>query len=381
MNTETFIKQTMACDSLEATHTVQALWSGYGEIVRYSISEDNCPNSIIVKHILPPTEILDASHPRGWSTKTSHVRKLISYQVEANWYQYWSSLCEVSCAVPTCFGILANDIPQFIQVQNTDKIDVLAGQPEIAPDIKVLNFKTASVHGSAFDANKSNTILLSDLDLHGFPIRHQALTLAQAKVCIKWLANFHGKFMQDSPSADWPQGLWDKGCYWHLETRQDEYKAMPSSEIKRLAPLLDKSLNSTRFKTLIHGDAKVANFCFNTDSTQVAAVDFQYVGGGCGMRDLVYFIGSCLTDKECEASHKALCSYYFSALHTALQRHKNNIDASEVENEWSRLFSIAWADFHRFILGWSPDHKKNNEFSRSMAVQVIASLKSSPNIY
>ena len=49
---------------------------------------------------------------------------------------------------------------------------------------------------------------------------------------------------------------------------------------------------------LAHGDAKVANFCFTNDQHAVAAVDFQYVGGGIGTQDVIYFLGSFCSEAE-----------------------------------------------------------------------------------
>ena len=50
----------------------------------------------------------------------------------------------------------------------------------------------------------------------------------------------------------------------------------------------------------VHGDAKVDNFCVGTGA--VAAVDFQYVGGGVGVQDVVYLLASCL-DAEARRHH------------------------------------------------------------------------------
>ena len=57
---------------------------------------------------------------------------------------------------------------------------------------------------------------------------------------------------------------------------------------------------------------------------QVAAVDFQYVGGGCGIKDVAYFIGSCLYEEDCERYEEGLLDWYFSQLKEALDKHKSH---------------------------------------------------------
>ena len=43
--------------------------------------------------------------------------------------------------------------------------------------------------------------------------------------------------------------------------------------------------------------------------------------------------------------------------------------------EWYCLFPVAWADFHRFILGWSPTHHKNTHFSERLAQKGVDYLR------
>ena len=66
---------------------IQSLWSGYGAILRVTMSPAAIVPSAIVKHVRPKSA---AHHPRGWSGRTSHERKLRSYEVEQAFYSEWS---------------------------------------------------------------------------------------------------------------------------------------------------------------------------------------------------------------------------------------------------------------------------------------------------
>ena len=297
------IKNLFNCKNVIEQETIQELWSGYGKIRRFKLV-GSVQTSVIVKNIKLKST---TSHPRGWNTDISHQRKLKSYQVETEWYQNWSS--KVHARIPKCYGV--------------EKI------------------------------GEEYFIFLEDLDAVGYSIRKSALTLDELKPCIKWLAQFHSQFMNTNP-----RNLWQKGTYWHLETRSDEFNRMQEGFLKENASRIDSILNNCRFKTILHGDAKVANFCFNKNG-KVAAVDFQYVGGGCGMKDLTYLIGSAMSSDECFNNEESILEYYFNFL--------NN---NEAESEWSRMYSLAWADFNRFLLGWSPGHPKIDRYSNKIVENI-----------
>lgn len=183
----------------------------------------------------------------------------------------------------------------------------------------------------------------------------------------------------------WPQGLWPIGCYWHLATREQEFNRMQDGSLKQAAHRLNAKLNHCRYTTLVHGDAKLANFCFNHQTTQVAGVDFQYIGAGSGIRDLAYFLGSAFSTEQLNAHYYTLVDYYFDQLNLALQqRYAQDINFQQifsqaqctaVETEWRALLATAWADFQRFLLGWAPEHWKNNEFAQAMTEKALNELK------
>ncbi|RMF02536.1 MAG: DUF1679 domain-containing protein, partial [Bacteroidetes bacterium] len=165
-----------------------------------------------------------------------------------------------------------------------------------------------------------------------------------------------------------PEGLWEIGTYWHLATRPDELQALTDHALREAAPLINQKLNTCSYQTFVHGDAKLANFCF-AETGQVAGVDFQYVGGGCGMKDIAYFVGSCLDERDCERFEDRILDTYFQHLQAALP-HPN----AALEVEWRGLYRVAWADFHRFLKGWSPGHWKLNSYSERVTAAVIKNL-------
>ena len=299
---------------------IQSLWNDYGKISRFQLDNSSIP-TVVVKCI----SLNQANnHPRGWNTNNSHSRKVKSYQVETYWYENWNQLCSDSCRVPKFIG--------------------------------------------SFFQEKNQWIVLEDLDVH-YPLRKQQLTLPEIKVCLKWLANFHATFLSKKPT-----GLWGVGTYWHLKTRPDELEKMENSELKSKAHVIDEILNQSKYQTIVHGDAKVANFCFSENGEEVATVDFQYVGGGCGMKDVAYFLGSCLSGSECEIHEEELLNFYFSELQIRFEFTNHNFSFEELKQEWRKLYPIACTDFTRFLLGWMPSHQKINTYNLNLMNFVLAGL-------
>lgn len=321
------IVQAMQADKIDSVEVIQSLWSGYGELLRIALS--GCAySSIIVKHIqLPSLDIAQSKqHPKGWNSLISHQRKLKSYQVEQHWYQHYSNQCGMHNPVAKCLHVEVKD----------------------------------------------NEILLiiEDLASCGFP---RVITHAQPKsiiACLQWLGAFHAQHMGVEPID-----LWEKGTYWHLQTRPDEFNALQDKRLKSSANSIDKLLSCNPFQTLVHGDAKLANFCFSADLDSVAAVDFQYVGKGCGMKDVILLLSSVFKFTEPQQQVSAYLDVYFLALKQGINRHHSGVDADQVEEVWRPLYCVAWADFQRFVKGWSPEHWKINPYTESLTEQALAKIE------
>jgi hypothetical protein len=293
------------------------LWDGYGEIRRVALEgvvrDQGVFESAIVKHVEPRS--LGAASP---ATQRSHRRKLRSYDVEKQFYARYASRCSAECRVAQ---------PLHVERTASDWLFVL-----------------------------------EDLDAAGFARRAVA---RQLESCLLWLAAFHATFLGVAPAS-----LWSVGTYWHLATRPDELEALDIPSLREHAARFDERLSSARFQTLVHGDAKLDNFQVNAAGA-AAAVDFQYVGGGAGIKDVAYLL-SCLSPSECERSAAGHLDTYFGALHDALVASRPDVDAGALEREWRALYPVAWADFSRFLHGWAKGAYTFDAYSRKLTALAVA---------
>lgn len=308
----------------EIEEVLQELWSGYGQILRIKLT--GSPYQTVVAKFINLSE--SGNHPRGWNTNISHERKVKSYEIEKYWYEHYNDQCD-HCRTPRLL---------------------------------------ASMHRGG-----QILILLEDLDSSGYPLRLTSISIEEARLCLQWLAEFHACFLHEGDIGESKlTGLWEIGSYWHLNTRLDELTALKDESLKEVAPSIDRALSNARFQTIVHGDAKLANFCFSEDVSQVAAVDFQYVGGGCGMKDVAYFLGSCFDEATLNANDEGLLDTYFYFLNQSLHSRQSTINSTELISEWRDLYPVACTDFYRFLKGWSPTHWKINHYNELIAQEVIA---------
>ena len=283
-----WIANALGARSARRVERIQSLWSGYGELFRVELAGASA-RSAVVKWARPPKTDGDASF----------ARKCRSYDVELEFYRSIAPRCDERCRVPA----------------------LLASRRDAGEWI----------------------LVLEDLDACGFDRRVDEAAAPLLETALAWLASFHARFFDERID-----GLWPTGTYWHLETRRDELDRIADRELRAAAPELARRLAAARYQTLLHGDAKDANFCFTRDGSAVAAVDFQYTGRGCAMSDLAYLLYG-RADEPPDGIDHARLDTYFRYLRAAVGA---PIDA--VEAEWRALYPIARLDFCRFLAGWRP---------------------------
>lgn len=312
------IVQKLGFNTLQRKQVLQTLWGGYGELVRLWVDS----TSIVIKHVVLPQP---QHHPHGWNTDLSHQRKLHSYQVELNFYQDFANHCRDDCKVPNT-----------LLVEHTEHELLL-----VMEDLHQLGF----------------TQVIKQAEKH------------HLSACLRWLAHFHAQHIDNSGI-----GLWETGTYWHLDTRPDELAALSDEPLKQAAEQIDRVLKAAPYQTLVHGDGKLANFCFESSGKRAAAVDFQYVGKGCAMKDVALFMSSAVEPEQCAELEDWILDEYFTHLNSALNLTQPSIKACDVERVWRPLFALAWADFQRFVKGWSPRHWKINAYTEELKERALSQL-------
>lgn len=306
MDPEAWIRSRTRATAARMDRPLQSLWQGYGRIERWRLDGVRA-QSVILKVVRPPD-----------GSSIGHARKLRSYAVEAAFYEHLQGLAW--------------------------------SQP-----------RTAALHGHA-EVGPERWLLLEDLDASDFSRRCRRLTTPDLHAALDWLAALHGRFL----GCELP-GLWPRGTYWHLATRTEEWARMPAGPLRDAASTLDAALASCPLQTIVHGDAKPANFCFGSEpGDPVAAVDFQYVGPGIGLVDVAYLVG-CMGGRWCALHMEETLEHYFALLH----RHAPE-RAPQAEAAWRPLWPVAWADFARFMVGWSGEDWRDDPTTAAMVRAALA---------
>ncbi|KAI8840346.1 kinase-like domain-containing protein [Chytriomyces cf. hyalinus JEL632] len=287
---------------------IASLWDGMGSIVKRTYKHRSSGDSIsvMVKTIAPKKP---ASRPTE-----SFQRKIISYQVERYFYSIMNQL--VPLPVEPCM------------------------------------FRLARLYASA-----PTVLFMEDLSVVYPDSMSGLVTEVEAKAALKWFANLHGYFMGSSSSQSHPQrsmtettsteeGVWDQGSYWL------------DKDWQQLGRRVDELLASipVELTTLIHGDAKTENCLLNhalLDSDGLPAIafyDFQYVGYGSGMKDVVYFLATSI-DWLDEKAETELLDWYFTCLIRVLKQ-KGSVWKTFTKEVMMDQFELCMVDWLRFMKGW-----------------------------
>lgn len=313
-----FVLSALGARSITRTTREKALWAGYGEIVRVrATKDDGSETTAVVKHVRIP-----AGRP---GDDPSRERKRRSYEVETAFYRELAPRTDASCPVA-----------RLIAVRDRVK-------------------------------DGERVIVLEDLDAAGFPGRAARENAQSLGPAIDWLAAFHASFF-DVPRA----AVWSVGTYWHLATRRPELALVVDAPLRESAEWLDAALRRAEHQTLVHGDAKLANFCFSERGDRAAAVDFQYTGGGPGVVDVAYLLYAACDD----GTERALLDRYFTQLGVGLvARAHDPARIADVVREWRALYPIALADFARFLAGWAPEAFAGDGRTRERVLRIVRDVR------
>lgn len=283
------------------------LWAGYGQIVAVQATNgSNQSCSLIIKQCIPPQTCSNLSE--------DHLRKLESYRVESCFYTHISSRMR-GCGV-------------------------------LVPELK-----------GVFEEEQGMTVVtMGDLGDHGryYTKKGNQLDLKEGRALLSWLARFHAVYWK---AAAAPQGIWEEGSFWQLGTRRGELDQLDQAWVERgldqrTAEIIHDTIRKTRFRTVIHGDAKSANFFFfdgdDTGPLQIGGYDFQYCGMATPLRDVAYFLCCSMKQHHVSKYEDELLLHYYTELCAVLCAE----DAEEYSlQELRTMYDLCVVDLARFMAG------------------------------
>ena len=289
--------------SVQVSH-MQRLWGGMGAVLEiHARTASGVEATLIVKHIELPAYA---------ALSVGDERKRVSYECEAKFFETAADELRriAGCHVPA--GLL-------IDRSADGKLNIVMSK---LPKRATSTGRSAPQLGDAVGGGREQGEFSSESDEPDNT--NTALSAEQTEAAIDFLARLHGHTWGCSRAdAFVARGLQPQGSYWYLDTRLDEWAAMPQQgwegRLRRAARAIDRRLLEDTYQCIIHGDAKADNMNFDEEAA-VSMCDFQYCGRASPMKDLAYLL-CCASESGCSpASSDRHLARYHATLCSVLKR-------------------------------------------------------------
>jgi hypothetical protein len=196
----------------------------------------------------------------------------------------------------------------------------------LAPDLDV---RTPRCWYGAITSDKTSfTLLLDDVTPAVVGVQAEGCSVAQASASLRNLIGLHAPSWGDA-------SLWDADFLLRpneamAATMAQVMASATDGFVDRYSPALSEEDGHTlraaaavigRWQvarpspfSIIHGDYRLDNLLFDPATGDVTAVDWQTAAIGPPLRDVAYFLGTCLESRDRRANEKELVHEYHAAL-------------------------------------------------------------------
>ncbi|KAI0514982.1 kinase-like domain-containing protein [Xylaria bambusicola] len=355
---------------LTALKKVQSLWAGYGHVCEVTARAKTASAASLMREQYGDIGQVDSTgketyalilkliSPPSGAEDEGHLRKIMSYEAEQNFYG--------SVALR-----LGTDLPMARSISATQ------GKPG-----------SDTPEGLA-------AILMTDLRSK-YPVageKRAVLNETQVYAALKWLSEFHKRsrgmqlrlplqelFLPPLEEAERrrrgePPGslIWLNGGYTYLATRRSEYATLAADLSSEWSSALCEPLELSGHsiaemvaavltprgrdhESLIHGDVKSENLFTTQSGTEVAFYDFQYVGFGLGVCDLAKLFTCSVPIHMLIEDDGSVELPMREGERRLLERYRTNLlDGSGKTYDWDtfvRHWETALVDWLRFQASW-----------------------------
>ncbi|KAI0966225.1 kinase-like domain-containing protein [Xylaria arbuscula] len=355
---------------LIALKKVQSLWAGYGHICQVTAraksasaarrmremygdigtaSEDGTETyALILKLISPPPGAEDEGH----------LRKILSYEVEQNFYGSVAPRLGRDLPLARCIaatqGKLGSDTPEGLMA--TMMTDLRSKYPVAGEKRTVLN--ETQVHAALN--------WLSEFHRRSWAVRPP---FPLQELLLPPLEEAERRRRGEAPG----RLVWLNGGYTYLATRRKEYASLAADSASEWSSVLCEPLSQSGrsiaemvaefltprgrgYETLIHGDVKSENLFTTHSGSEVAFYDFQYVGLGLGVCDLAKLF-TCSVPLHMLAEDDGPAELLMgNGERKLLERyHSNLLAGTDKTYDWDtfvRHWETALVDWLRFQASW-----------------------------